>query len=157
MLCCGLKEHFVSYNKSKHKIKPHWLKQQCLACFYKSSFIRWATKQIYYIRKVIHMKLVMWFKCQNVLVYKSWTMVKVRVVMQPLRIGRLFVVLEHKETQTSDHILHNADRYLHLIQYVNTCVTKATTNKLCYQPHGGKWNHTGWAAWAQNTMVKQWE
>ncbi len=45
-------------------------------------------------------------------------MVKVRVVMQPLRIGRLFVVLEHKETQTSDHILHNADRYLHLIQYV---------------------------------------
>ncbi len=69
------------------------------------------------------------------------------------RIGRLFVVLE---TKTSDHILLNAVA-IYVIPYVNTCVTKATTNQLCYQPHGGKWNHTGWAAWAPNTMVKQLE
>ncbi len=36
-----------------------------------------ATEQVYYIRKSIHMELVKWCKCQNLLVYKSCTMVKV--------------------------------------------------------------------------------
>ncbi len=38
---------------------------------------RCTTEQFYYIRKVLHMKLVVRSKCQNVLVYKSCTLIKV--------------------------------------------------------------------------------
>lgn len=38
---------------------------------------RCTTEQFYYIRKVLHMARVMWSKCQNVLVYKRCTLIKV--------------------------------------------------------------------------------
>ncbi len=40
-------------------------------------YTKWATEQVYYVRKAIHMELVVQYKHQNVLVYQSRTMAKV--------------------------------------------------------------------------------
>jgi len=81
-----------SVNKNKCETKTHSLKQPCHfslflqafeICYHHRThswvqcFTTWATEKVCYVRKAKHMKLVVWCKRQNVLVYKSYTVVKV--------------------------------------------------------------------------------
>lgn len=67
--------------------KPLFMKQPASASFWAVLSVvtselycctGWDTKQAYYVRKAIHIRLMMkWCKCQDVFVYKSYTMVNV--------------------------------------------------------------------------------
>ncbi len=64
--CSGTDE----YEAGKEKITVYSLQKTRL------HHCSWATEQVYYIRKSIHMELIMWSKCKNVLVYNECTMIK---------------------------------------------------------------------------------